>query len=138
MLFIRLNGKPIRIISGAIHYFRSHPSVWSDRLRKLRASGANTVHGYKWKRSLWTCLTKMSFRLILQVETYVPWNLHEPKKNEFDFGQDQSKNDMSIFLDIRKFIQLAQAEDLLLILRPGRESILYFFLYAIIWINIFW
>lgn len=74
----------------------------------------------------------MSFRLILQVETYVPWNLHEPKKNEFDFGQDQSKNDMSIFLDIRKFIQLAQAEDLLLILRPGRESILYFFLYAII------
>ncbi|OXA43814.1 beta-galactosidase-1-like protein 2 isoform X2 [Folsomia candida] len=91
----KLNGKPIRIISGAIHYFRSHPSVWSDRLRKLRASGANTV------------------------ETYVPWNLHEPKKNEFDFGQDQSKNDMSIFLDIRKFIQLAQAEDLLLILRPG-------------------
>ncbi|ODM98337.1 Beta-galactosidase-1-like protein 3 [Orchesella cincta] len=32
-----LNGKEIRIISGAIHYFRVHPAQWRDRLRKLRA-----------------------------------------------------------------------------------------------------
>lgn len=38
-----LNGKPIRIISGAIHYFRVHPAYWRDRLRKLRAAGANAV-----------------------------------------------------------------------------------------------
>ena len=38
-----LNDKPFRIISGAIHYFRVHPAYWRDRLRKLRAVGANTV-----------------------------------------------------------------------------------------------
>ncbi len=38
-----LNGKPFRLMSGAIHYFRVHPSYWRDRLRKLRASGITTV-----------------------------------------------------------------------------------------------
>src|SRR5579863_1261250 len=65
----RLNGKHLRIISGAIHYFRVHPELWRDRLRKLRATGANTV------------------------ETYVSWNLHEPRRGEFDFGN--TTNDFS-------------------------------------------
>ena len=38
-----LNGKPFRLVSGAIHYFRVHPAYWRDRLKKLRASGANAV-----------------------------------------------------------------------------------------------
>ena len=38
-----LNGKPFRVIGGSIHYFRVHPAYWRDRLRKLRAMGANTV-----------------------------------------------------------------------------------------------
>ena len=38
-----LNGKPFRVVSGAIHYFRVHPAYWRDRLQKLRAIGANTV-----------------------------------------------------------------------------------------------
>lgn len=38
-----LNGKPLKLISGAIHYFRVHPVYWRDRLRKLRASGAVAV-----------------------------------------------------------------------------------------------
>ena len=50
-----LDGKPIRILSGAIHYFRVPHQYWYDRLEKLRGSGLNTV------------------------ETYVAWNLHEPK-----------------------------------------------------------
>ena len=49
-----LNGKPFKIISGAIHYFRVVPEYWKDRLEKLKAMGCNTV------------------------ETYVPWNMHEP------------------------------------------------------------
>ncbi|CAG7717941.1 unnamed protein product [Allacma fusca] len=88
-----LNGKPLKIISGAIHYFRTHPDQWRDRLRKLRAAGANTV------------------------ETYVAWNLHEPKKDEFDFGH--GNNDMSVFLSVKKYIQMAQEEDLLVLFRPG-------------------
>ena len=38
-----LNGKPYRVTSGAIHYFRVHPALWRDRLRKLRASGLTAV-----------------------------------------------------------------------------------------------
>lgn len=57
-----LNGEPFKIYSGAIHYFRSLPEYWEDRLTKLKLAGFNTV------------------------ETYVCWNFHEPKKGEFDFS----------------------------------------------------
>nr|CAD7588212.1 unnamed protein product [Timema genevievae] len=89
----KLNKKDIIIFSGAIHYFRVHPAHWRDRLRKLRAAGFNTV------------------------ETYVPWNLHEPEKDKYDFGDGD--NDMSMFLDVVKFVQVAQEEDLFVIVRPG-------------------
>ncbi|XP_064097722.1 beta-galactosidase-1-like protein 2 [Macrobrachium nipponense] len=88
-----LNNKEILILSGAFHYFRVHPSHWRDTLKKLRAAGLNTV------------------------ETYVPWNLHEPRQGVYDFGD--LGEDMSAFLDVRAFIQMAQEEDLLVILRPG-------------------
>jgi beta-galactosidase GanA len=51
------------------------------------------------------------------VETYISWNLHEPRMGEFDFGQ--GGNDFSAFMDIRCFVEIAQEEDLLVILRPG-------------------
>ncbi|CAL8070939.1 unnamed protein product [Orchesella dallaii] len=89
----KLNGKKIKIMSGAIHYFRVHPDLWRDRLKKLRAMGANAV------------------------ETYVSWNLHEPKMGVFDFGNGTEQ--MSPFTDIRRFVQIAQEEDLLVIFRPG-------------------
>lgn len=38
-----LDGKPFRILSGAIHYFRVVPEYWKDRLLKLKAMGLNTV-----------------------------------------------------------------------------------------------
>lgn len=38
-----LNGKPLRILSGAIHYFRVVPEYWKDRLLKLKGMGLNTV-----------------------------------------------------------------------------------------------
>lgn len=81
-----LNQKPFKIISGSIHYFRVVPEYWLDRLEKLKALGCNTV------------------------ETYVPWNLHEPNEGEFKFdGQ----------VDLRRFIQIAQKLDLYVILRPA-------------------
>lgn len=49
-----LNNKELFIYSGAFHYFRVPRAYWRDRLRKIRAAGLNTV------------------------ETYIPWNLHEP------------------------------------------------------------
>lgn len=56
-----MDGKPFRIFSGAMHYFRTVPEYWEDRLLKLKLAGFNTV------------------------ETYTCWNLHEPKPGEFDF-----------------------------------------------------
>lgn len=55
------DGQPHQVISGAIHYFRIDPSLWRDRLLRLRALGLNTV------------------------ETYVAWNLHERTRGQFDF-----------------------------------------------------
>ncbi|MBQ4451071.1 MAG: beta-galactosidase [Clostridia bacterium] len=54
-----LDGKPFRILAGAIHYFRVPREYWSDRLIKLKACGFNTV------------------------ETYVAWNAHMPDENSF-------------------------------------------------------
>ncbi len=56
-----LNDKKIKIISGAVHYFRIVPEYWRDRLEKLKSMGCNCV------------------------ETYIPWNYHESKKGEFNF-----------------------------------------------------
>jgi beta-galactosidase len=80
------NGQPIRILSGAIHYFRVRPEYWRDRLLKLKACGLNTV------------------------ETYVAWNLHEPRRGEFHFEDG---------LDIARFIRLAGELGLFVIVRPG-------------------
>ncbi|KAA6465484.1 beta-galactosidase [Acidobacteria bacterium AB60] len=83
--FVR-EGKPYQIISGTIHYPRVPREYWRDRLRKARAMGLNTV------------------------ETYVFWNLHEPRPGVFDFSGQ---------LDVAAFIRMAQEEGLNVLLRPG-------------------
>src|SRR5690554_225841 len=80
------NGKSIQIISGAVHYFRIVPEYWEDRLLKLKACGLNTV------------------------ETYVPWNIHEPKQGQFNFQG---------MADIVRFIETAGELGLHVIVRPG-------------------
>ena len=57
-----LDGKPFRILSGEMHYFRIPREYWRDRLLKLKACGLNTV------------------------ATYMPWNLHERTPGKFDFS----------------------------------------------------
>lgn len=39
----KLNGKPFRILSGSLHYFRLPWQYWKDRLDKYKAAGLNTV-----------------------------------------------------------------------------------------------
>ncbi|WP_273395132.1 glycoside hydrolase family 35 protein [Thermophilibacter mediterraneus] len=81
-----LDGEPFRILSGAVHYFRVHPSDWHHSLYNLKAMGFNTV------------------------ETYVPWNLHEPRPGEFDF---------SGALSIARFLDEAAELGLWAIVRPS-------------------
>ena len=56
------NGKPIKIISGAVHYFRNMPDTWDDIFKKLKALGCNCV------------------------ETYCAWNMHEKIQGQYDFS----------------------------------------------------
>ncbi|GAA2805281.1 beta-galactosidase [Kitasatospora paracochleata] len=80
----RLDGRPLRILSGAMHYFRTRPEQWPQRLAALRAMGLNTV------------------------ETYVPWNLHEPGP-----GRYERLGELGDFLDE------AHRQGLWTIVRPG-------------------
>lgn len=81
-----LDGKPFRLLSGAMHYFRVPAVSWDERLAKLRAMGLNTV------------------------ETYVAWNLHEPRPGEFHFEGS---------LDLAEYLRCAARHDLQAIVRPG-------------------
>ena len=58
--FVR-DGKPVKLISGAVHYFRNMPETWEDIFLKMKAMGCNCV------------------------ETYCAWNMHEKKPGEYDF-----------------------------------------------------
>nr|WP_093639819.1 beta-galactosidase [Streptomyces sp. 2224.1] len=79
-----LDGRPVRLLSGAMHYFRVHEAQWDHRLAMLRAMGLNCV------------------------ETYVPWNLHEPRPGEF---RDPEA--------LGRFLDAVRAAGLWAIVRPG-------------------
>ncbi|PTJ82402.1 beta-galactosidase [Mammaliicoccus sciuri] len=81
-----LDDKPIQILSGAIHYFRVPKDDWYHSLYNLKALGFNTV------------------------ETYIPWNYHEPWEEHFEFSGEK---------DIQHFIQLAEELGLYVIIRPS-------------------
>lgn len=80
-----IDDEPFYLISGDIHYFR----IYSDlkrRLKYMKAFGLTTV------------------------QTYVPWNLHEPEKGKFVFDG---------LCDLRGFLEAAHELDLKVLLRPS-------------------
>ncbi|NUR64909.1 MAG: beta-galactosidase [Streptomyces sp.] len=79
-----LDGRPVRLLSGALHYFRVHEAQWGHRLAMLRAMGLNCV------------------------ETYVPWNLHEPRPGVYE--------DVAA---LGRFLDAAREAGLWAIVRPG-------------------
>ncbi|MFF4499174.1 beta-galactosidase family protein [Streptomyces sp. NPDC001401] len=79
-----LDGRPVRLLSGALHYFRVHEEHWGHRLAMLRAMGLGCV------------------------ETYVPWNLHEPRPGHFEDVQA-----------LGRFLDAARQAGLWAIVRPG-------------------
>jgi len=81
-----IDGKPFRIIAGDIHYFRIHPDNWKRVLDLAVDFGLNTV------------------------QTYVPWNAHQPSREEFVF---------SGMLDLAKYLELCHRKGLKVLLRPS-------------------
>ncbi|QGV81156.1 glycoside hydrolase family 35 protein [Streptomyces ficellus] len=79
-----LDGRPVRVLSGALHYFRVHEEQWGHRLSMLRAMGLNCV------------------------ETYVPWNLHEPEEGRY--------RDVAA---LGRFLDAVREAGLWAIVRPG-------------------
>ncbi|KFP53707.1 Beta-galactosidase, partial [Cathartes aura] len=80
------DGRPFRYISGSIHYSRVPRYYWEDRLLKMKMAGLDAI------------------------QTYVPWNYHEPQLGVYDFSGDK---------DLEYFLQLANNTGLLVILRAG-------------------
>lgn len=60
------DGKPVRIISGEMHYPRIPHQYWRHRMQMLKAMGLNAV------------------------ATYVFWNAHEPEPGKWDFTEDKN------------------------------------------------
>ncbi|XP_032124735.1 beta-galactosidase isoform X2 [Sapajus apella] len=80
------DGQPFRYVSGSIHYSRVPRFYWKDRLLKMKMAGLNTI------------------------QTYVPWNFHEPYPGQYQFSEEH---------DVEYFLRLAHELGLLVILRPG-------------------
>ncbi|MBQ4354853.1 MAG: beta-galactosidase [Clostridia bacterium] len=81
-----IDGKPLRVIAGDIHYFRIHPEDWKERLALARDFGLNTV------------------------QTYVPWNVCEPKPGEYCFDG---------MLDLGAYLRLCGEMGMYVLLRPS-------------------
>ena len=81
-----LGNEDFYLASGDFHYFRALPDGWRYRLKLMKAFGLTAV------------------------QTYVPWNLHEPEEGSFDFSGR---------LDLRRFLRLCAEEGLYVLLRPS-------------------
>lgn len=79
-----LDGEKFFLISGDFHYFRTVREGWKRRLELMKDFGLTAV------------------------TTYVPWNLHEPKRGEYCFEG---------ICDLEYFLQLSQECGLKVLLR---------------------
>lgn len=83
---LMLNGKKFYLASGNFHYFRTFKSGWKSRLQKMKDFGLTAV------------------------QTYVPWNLHEPEPGEFNFEGN---------LDLAAFLKTCAEVGLYVMFRPS-------------------
>ena len=81
-----LDGKPFQIRAGEMHYPRVPKEEWRSRILMAKAMGLNTI------------------------STYVFWNLHEPKRGEYDFSGEK---------DVVAFVKLCGELGMHAIVRPG-------------------
>ncbi|XP_058109027.1 beta-galactosidase 15-like [Magnolia sinica] len=83
---LTIDGQRRLIISGSIHYPRSTAEMWPDLIQKAKDGGLNAI------------------------ETYVFWNIHEPRRREYNFQGNR---------DLIRFIKTVHQAGLYFILRIG-------------------
>lgn len=81
-----IDGERKLLFSGSIHYPRSTPDMWPALISKAKEGGLDVI------------------------DTYVFWNLHEPRQREYDFSGRR---------DVVRFIKEIQAQGLYVCLRIG-------------------
>ncbi|XP_019233597.1 PREDICTED: beta-galactosidase 16-like [Nicotiana attenuata] len=81
-----IDGQRKMLFSGSIHYPRSTPDMWPSLISKAKQGGIDVI------------------------ETYVFWNLHEPRPGQYDFSGGR---------DIVAFIKQIKAQGLYACLRIG-------------------
>ena len=87
---IRIDGEPVVVMSGEVHYFRVARAEWGQRLDLLVEAGCDTV------------------------ASYIPWLFHELPDGTIDVtGETRPERDIGAFID------LAASKGLRFIARPG-------------------
>ncbi len=87
---ILVDGAPVQLMCGEIHYFRLRRDEWAGRIDLLAGSGCNAV------------------------ASYVPWICHEEAEGELDLDGHARPE-----LDLGAFIDLCRDRGLWFFVRPG-------------------
>jgi len=82
-------GAILPLYAGAMHYWRHAAREWGAGLDAMKSLGLRLV------------------------DVYVPWAVHEVEAGRFDFGQTNPN------LDVGRFLEMAHARGLQVVLRPG-------------------
>lgn len=78
-----INGRETYLLMGEIHYFRMPPEGWRPALERLKECGCNAV------------------------AYYVPWFVHQPQEDTFDFeGQLHPQNNLRAWLRLTQEVGL--------------------------------
>ena len=88
---IRIDGRPVLLVGGEIHYYRCPRESWEARIDLLKKTGANVV------------------------ASYVPWLCHQPDPDRAPDFEGRTRPE----LDLWGFIDLCRDKGLWFFLRPG-------------------
>lgn len=85
-----LDGRPVFLNSGEIHYFRIQRDLWDKHLAAAKEAGLTAV------------------------SSYVPWAWHEPEEGEFDFDGSTCPE-----RDLAGWLERCHAHGLKAVVKPG-------------------
>lgn len=83
-----VDGEPLKLYGGAVHYWRLDRDKWDGILDSVKGMGFNMI------------------------SIYMPWEIHEIAKGEFDFSGNK---------DIDAFMTLCEQKGLTIVARPGPQ-----------------